>query len=349
MSLFPSGLFLFPRDIWVLLINEYFDGIAAFNCLRVCKLFNKYVARDKIIPKYLRQRIYEDHREYIEDIENRMCKICNQILSDESALRKHINKHTKNSNKKIVFVKPPPSCNYCEVPYIRYCKEYNYPKLSKMSLYSPTHVQICPMQRIKCAVGGIQGLGRYGFVICRCEKISWYRSEIKTHACKFECRECHEITQLPLGSRYVDVMNHILVCPKKMDMVAKYGHAKWVFTHGVKTLFCYGCNEMYNECTCLCDKCGDIHANKSNGKLICDECATCEGCGVKWDDLSHDEKVWNFKQPPYCRQCFDLLNWNGGCYLLETDKEADERYKQVLIDRVAIPWLKEASEGSREK
>ena len=32
--------------------------------------------------------------------------------------------------------------------------------------------------------------------------------------------------------------------------------------------------------------------------------------------------------------------WKGGCYLTETDQEAEERYKQVLSDRATIPWLK---------
>ena len=38
------------------------------------------------------------------------------------------------------------------------------------------------------------------------------------------------------------------------------------------------------------------------------------------------------------------MDWNGGCYLPETEEEADERYKHVLADRDAIPWLKKASE-----
>ncbi len=36
--------------------------------------------------------------------------------------------------------------------------------------------------------------------------------------------------------------------------------------------------------------------------------------------------------------------WEGGCYLPETDEEAGERYKQVLADRATIPWLKEAAQ-----
>ena len=294
----------FPKDIWVLLINEFFDGVAAFNCLRVCKLLNRYVKRDVVIPKYLRHKIYEDHREYIEDIEKRMCKICHQVLDKESMLKKHMNKHTKNKMKTFQKHKLPLSCDYCQVPYIKYYKKGS-------SWRDSSHDQICPMKRTTCTVGQLQGKGMYGFVICRCPKTSWYKNEMKTHGCIFECRECREIISLPIGCNCVDIMPHTQVCSKKMDMVAKYGHGNLtVINPTYSDLLCYRCNKgYYMGCTCFCEKCeSNMNAHLgSNGQLVCDECATCEKCGIKWDDLNWDNKVWNFNQPPYCRPCFDSL------------------------------------------
>ena len=40
--------------------------------------------------------------------------------------------------------------------------------------------------------------------------------------------------------------------------------------------------------------------------------------------------------------------WKGGCYLPETKEEAEERHKQVLADRAAIPWLKKAAQEKIE-
>ena len=294
---------IFPKDIWVLLINEYFDGVAAFNCLRVCKLFNRYVKRDKVIPKYLRQKIYEEHREYIEDIERRMCKICQQVLDKESMLKRHVEKHKKGRIQKH---KIPLPCNYCQVPYIKYFKKSG----SWTNFHrEPGHEEICPMRTLTCTVGQIRGLGRYGFVIGRCVKTSCYKNEVKTHPCVLECRECHEIIQLPVNADWEDVMRHTQVCSQKMNMVAKYGHAQWSDPGVPKQLFCYHCQKEYMDCVCLCRKgCGHDHAHPgSNGQLVCDECATCEKCGVKWEDLGWDHKVWNFNQPPYCRPCFDSL------------------------------------------
>ena len=300
---------IFPKDIWVLLINEYFDEVAAFNCLRVCKLFNRYVKPGIVIPKYLREKIYEDHREYIEDNERRMCKICQQVLDKESMLKRHIQKHTKNNKKgRIQKHKLPLSCNYCQVPYIKYFKKS---RSSKDVWRNPGHEEICPMRTVTCTVGQLQGKGKYGFVICRCPKTSWYKNEMKTHGCIFECRECHEIIQLPVNSTNKNIMWHTQVCTEKMNMVAKYGHLKWNFTYlGEKQLICYHCHqEYYEKCTCLCEKCRkNLGAHLgSNGKWVCDECATCEKCNIKWEDLDWDHKVWNFNQPPYCRPCFDSL------------------------------------------
>ncbi len=293
----------FPKDIWVLLINEFFDGIAAFNCLQVCKLFNRYVKHDIVIQKYLRQKIYEDHREYIEDVEKRMCKICYQVLDQESMLKRHMNKHTKNKKGRFQKHKIPLSCNYCQVPYIKYYKKSG----SFKDVYrAPGHEEICPMQTVTCTVGQLQGKGKYGFVICRCVKTSWFKNEIKTYGCVFECRECREFIQLPMNYNHTDIMEHTQVCSKKMDMVAKYGHFKWV-TQPNKQLICHHCQKEY--CTCLCERCQiNLYADPgSKGQLVCNECATCEKCGVKWEDLGWDHKVWNFNQPPYCRPCFESL------------------------------------------
>ena len=132
------------KDILRLLINEKCNGKTALNCLLVCKKFNECTDKKIVIGKCLREKIYEENKDYIERIKENMCKKCNLILDDPKKMKQHLHKHAQKEKmgKKNQINKVLKSCIYCTVPYIgsnsqhvRYCSESKFVQLPERCLF----------------------------------------------------------------------------------------------------------------------------------------------------------------------------------------------------------------------
>ena len=286
------------KDILRLLINEKCDGKTALNCLLVCKRFNECVDKKIVIKKCLREKIYEENKDYIEMVNKNICQKCNLILDDAKKMKQHLQKHAQQekAGKKIQINKIPETCTYCQVPYIGSTSE---------------HVRYCKMRIETCRTANEMFI--YPFMESLCTKPEGYLEEMKNHTCNIRCRECKEefkyITNC--DTNYNSVSEHLKTCVKRMDMVSKYGHLKTKIIekeNGIEKIFvCYNCDEERENCKCICQECGEKRACKivqgDVTRFICYKCAKCESCGCDWISADINTKTWKYLSPPYCGNC----------------------------------------------
>ena len=289
------------KDILRLLINEKCNGNTGMNCLLVCKRFNECVDRKVVIKKYLRQKIYEEHKDYIEMVNTNRCNKCNLILDDVKKLKGHMQKHEKLEKKgqKFQIYKLKKSCPYCEVPYIGSDKR---------------HVKHCIMRIETCTTASISDI--YPFIESLCNKPEGYIPEMRNHSCNIRCRECKEEFQYIVDDNrnYNSITEHLKTCVKRMDMISKYGHRKTkivqskIFSYKMiteKKFVCYYCDE--ETCKCICQECGKNHACKivqgDSTRYLCYQCAKCESCGCNWNTADIDTKTWKYLSSPFCGNC----------------------------------------------
>ena len=205
------------KDILRLLINEKCNGNTGMNCLLVCKRFNECVDRKVVIKKYLRQKIYEEHKDYIEMVNTNRCNKCNLILDDVRKLKGHMQKHEKLEKKgqKFQIYKLKKSCPYCEVPYIGSDKR---------------HVKHCIMRMELCPAVNISDI--YPFIESICYKPEGYAIEMQNHTCNVRCQNCQE--EFPYIS-YSSIIQHLQTCPKAID-VQKSINAKFKNVRNVSSV-----------------------------------------------------------------------------------------------------------------
>ena len=290
------SILLFPKDIISLLINDYFDGKAAFSCFLVCKFFNRCIKRDIIIKKYLKYLIYQENKDYIENIIDCMCPICHQIMQRKEHLKKHLKKHNNSKRSFPINKKIPPTCEHCEIPFIGNIKG---------------HEKHCKMRRTHCQSRSII---YYPEIESACTKPEGYLIEMHNHTCGIRCIECKKEFHY---YNYVNhsyqntVSEHIAECPNRMDMISKYGIYKRKVTIvdkiTYKTYVCHNCEKERDECQCICQECGKNNANTffRNGiiQCICVKCAKCEKCNSNWKESNINKRTWKYEQPPYCSNC----------------------------------------------
>jgi len=286
MEEFAKLFFKLPADLQILIVNEYVDPYVSILFLRVCKPFHKKLNRDLIIYRYLKQKSYD---EYLSRSKNVIfCEICNLHTEDKNIMRKHMDKHKNNPNKKFQMFKKLHPCELCEAP-----KGYGH----KCLLREKT----CPREHIPCIYKWVELIG--------CKRKIY---EIEPHSCNYKCRECKEVFSDGDKNIGKGVNKHFKTCSKKLNMVSKYGIRKKI---GDKYV-CYYCDgkkyEEENTCTCLCRECKSDASNKvviRNERneiieiyFICYKCAKCAKCGENWNN-SGMNKIWHYEDLPYCEKC----------------------------------------------
>ena len=119
-----------PFDLLIFIINFYVQPDVAFLCLRISKVFNRRLDRDKIIYRYLKKRSYDAG--VSEANESAFCPLCNLNFQkwnkghkkdDEQLqiqIKNHMIKHRRaqQTGKKMqMFSARPGPCDLCNAPY----------------------------------------------------------------------------------------------------------------------------------------------------------------------------------------------------------------------------------------